>query len=144
MNNLEYIEDIRDQILAEEKVQLALPEDFIVPEIILLEDSEERILAWAYREKIQVKIWCVVDTEQLWKTMRHEIAHCIQYQNGLESDHSYGFRTFLQELYGSDVCFYYNGSEILSEAAKAFSKKLSPYITDRQKAILENILHGDR
>lgn len=144
MDNLEYIEYIRDQILVEEKVQLALPEDFIVPAIVLLEDDEERVLAWAYRDKIQVKVWLVADPEQLWKTMRHELAHCIQYQNGIESDHSYGFRTFLQELYNNDLCFYYNGSEILSEAAKAFSKKDSPYITDRQKAILENILNGHR
>ena len=144
MNNLEYIEDIRNQILAEDKVQLALPEDFIIPEIILIENDDERFLAWAYKEKIQVNIWCVVDTEQLWRTMRHEVAHCIQYQNGIESGHSHGFRTFLQELYGSDVCFYYNGSDLLSEAAAAFSKRRSPFITDRQKVILENILNGDR
>ena len=77
MNNLEYIEDIRDQILAEEQVQLALPEGFIVPEIVLLEEENEQALAWAYYDKIQVKVWCVADTEQLWKTMRHEIAHII-------------------------------------------------------------------
>jgi hypothetical protein len=144
MNNLEYIEDIRDQILAEGKVQYSLPEDFIVPEIILLEDADAGVLAWAYREKIQVKVWLVADTEQLWNTMRHELAHCIQYQNGIETDHSDAFRTFLQELYDNDSCFYYNGSEMLSETAKAFSKKLSPFITDRQKVILENILKGDR
>tara|TARA_R110002020_G_scaffold373851_1_gene585309 strand:+ start:386 stop:820 length:435 start_codon:yes stop_codon:yes gene_type:complete len=144
MNNLEYIEDIRDQILAEEQVQLALPEGFIVPEIVLLEEENEQALAWAYYDKIQVKVWCVADTEQLWKTMRHEIAHVIQWQQGIQTDHSYGFRTFLQKLYNNDAMFYYNGSPILSEAAKAFAKRRSPYITDRQKAILENILHGDR
>jgi len=144
MNNLEYIEDIRDQILAEEQVQLALPEDFIVPTIVLLEDADEQALAWGYKEKIQVKVWCVIDTEQLWKTIRHEVAHVIQWQRGIQSDHSDAFRTLLHELYNNDVMFYYNGSEMLSEAAKAFSKRYSPYITDRQKIILENILNGER
>ena len=123
-SKLQILEDIRDNILKEERVCQALPDWYEVPAIVL-DHSTEGPLGQTWLDitgivcvKISIKTITFVDSGQLEATMRHEIAHSVEIQRGEVFDHGLGYKAILHELYGNDHDFYYHGNVAIEKERK--------------------------